>query len=167
MPEIVNQKVGFGKRLVLLCNGESVQGEPARQGHRELIQLREVREEGGRGEGVGKHEQEGVAGVVLIIIRSGVGAEGPHCKAAEILTLNLTPHRTFEVTSVSPAVLIPFATPCLSGATGATSTSRPSADAPGPAAAARGSDRAGTRAALAALRGSTRPATEGGEPEQW
>ena len=54
MPEIVNQKVK-------MSTGEC----PARQGHRELIQLREVREQGGRGEGVGKQEQEGVAGVVL------------------------------------------------------------------------------------------------------
>ena len=61
----MNQKVGFGKRLELLCSGENVKGEAARQGHRELIQLREVREQGGRGEGVGKQEQEGVAGVVL------------------------------------------------------------------------------------------------------
>ena len=45
--------------------------------------------------------------------------------AGEILTLKLTPHRTFGVASVSPAVLIPFATPCLSGARGTTSTGRP------------------------------------------
>ena len=32
----MNQKVGFGKRLVLLCNGGNVQGEPARQGYHEL-----------------------------------------------------------------------------------------------------------------------------------
>ena len=43
-------------------------GEPARQGHHELIQLREVREQGGRGEGVGIQEQQGVAGDGLIVI---------------------------------------------------------------------------------------------------
>ena len=57
-----------------------------------------------------------------------------HCKASEILTLNLTPNRTYGVASVSLAVLIPFATPCLSGVRGATSTSPPGADALGPAA---------------------------------
>ena len=64
----MSQKVGFGVRPVLLSNGENVQGEPARQGHHELGQLRKVREQGGRDESVGKQEQEGVAGVVLIII---------------------------------------------------------------------------------------------------
>ena len=68
MPRIASHKVRFGRRPVLLRHGENVEGEPARQGHHELIQLREVREQGGRGEGVGKQEQQGVAGVGLIVI---------------------------------------------------------------------------------------------------
>ena len=78
------------------------------QGHHELIQLREVREQGGRGVGIGKQEQQ-----VWPVLRSSSSA------------LNLTPHRTIGVASVSPAVLVPFATPCLRGARRATSTSQP------------------------------------------
>ena len=52
----------------ILRHGENVEGEPARQGHHELIQLREVREQGGRGEGVGTQEQQYMAGDGLIVI---------------------------------------------------------------------------------------------------
>ena len=41
-------------------------------------------------------------------------AQQSHIEASENLTLNLTPHRSFGVGSISPAVFIPFATPCLS-----------------------------------------------------
>ena len=64
---IMSQKFGFG-RLVLPSNGENVQGQAARQGHHALVQLRKVREQGRRDEGVGKQEQKGVAGVVVIVI---------------------------------------------------------------------------------------------------
>ena len=40
-------------------------------------------------------------------------------------SLNLTPHRAFGEASRSPAVLVTCATPCLSGARGATSTCQP------------------------------------------
>ena len=66
---IVSQKVRFGVRLVLLSNGKKVQGKPAPQGHHELIHVGKAREQGGRDEGVGKQEQEGVAGIMYIIVR--------------------------------------------------------------------------------------------------
>ena len=53
------------------------------------------------------------------------GSRSPTLQGRQKLDAILTSHRTFGVTSVSPAVLIPFATPCLSGARGAKSTRRP------------------------------------------
>ena len=87
-------------------------------------------------------------------------AAGPQCKAGEVLRLNLTPHQACGVTSVSPAVLIPFATPCLSGARGATSTCQPGGRRTG--INSRGARGHGP----AALPVSTRPAPEAEELEQ-
>ena len=84
--------IGFRVGPVLLRNGENVQGEPARQGHHELVHLNEVRKWSRRNEGVGKQEQQGVARVVLIVIGRGVGTAGPHGTGREGLRPVLTPH---------------------------------------------------------------------------
>ena len=89
MPGIVSPKVKCG---ILLRHGGNVEGGPARQGHHDLVQLREVRKQGGRDEGGGNQEQQGVASVVLIVIRQGVSGENS--------MLNLVPLRPFGVASV-------------------------------------------------------------------
>ena len=81
------------RRTVLLRHAETVEGEPARQSHHELVQPRELREQGGRGVSVGKQEQQRCgqccAHCHLMINRR----TKPHCKTSENLTLNLAPRK--------------------------------------------------------------------------
>ena len=89
MPRIVIQRVVVGKRVILLGDGEDVQGEPALQANHKLIDVGESRQHHKRNEGVGA--QERVAGVVFLVIGRGVVAAGPPGKASESLTLNFEP----------------------------------------------------------------------------
>ena len=57
------QRVVVGRRVILLGDGEDVQGEPAHQGKHELIHVGEPGKQHRRDEGVGTHKQESVAGV--------------------------------------------------------------------------------------------------------
>ena len=66
-----------GQRSVLLSDGEDAQGEPAPQGDHELVHVDEARQYHGRDEGVSAQEQEGVAGIVLVVGR-GVVTAGEH-----------------------------------------------------------------------------------------
>ena len=84
--------IGFRIGPILLRNGENVQGELARLGHHELIQLAEVRKKSRCKEGDGKQEQQRVARVVLIVVGRGVGTSSLHGAGREGLRLNLTPH---------------------------------------------------------------------------
>ena len=63
MTRSVRQRIRFGKRAVLLSDGEDVQGEPAAQGHHKLVHVGEGRQQHRREDGVSTQEQEGVAGV--------------------------------------------------------------------------------------------------------
>ena len=60
----------WSARVLRLSDSEDVQGEPAAQGK----------------------EQEGVAGVVVVIVGRGVIKAGPHSGADKSLMLNLAPH---------------------------------------------------------------------------
>ena len=77
----------IGERVVLLGDGEDVQGEPALQGNHELAHVGEPGEQHRRDEGVGAQEQESVAGGVFVVIGRGVVAAGPHGVAGERSTL--------------------------------------------------------------------------------
>ena len=72
-----------------------------------------------------KQKQRIVVGVVLVVIGRGVITAGEHGEPSEFLKLNFAPHRTLRVTSVAPAVLLPFASPFHSGARWAASTCWP------------------------------------------
>ena len=54
--------------MVLLDDGEHVQGKPAAQGDLELAQVREPGMQHRCDEGVRAQEQEGVAGVVVVVV---------------------------------------------------------------------------------------------------
>ena len=141
-------------RVVLLDYGENVQREKASEREGQLVERRQAGQQQWRHKGVTKRKQRIVVGVVLVVIGRGVTA-GEDGEPSEVLLLNFAPHRTLGVASVTPVVLVPFASPCLSGARGTTLTSRP-ADALGSAATTRGSDGAEALAAQAALRGERR-----------
>ena len=67
----------IGDGVVLLNDGEHVQGKPATQGDLELVQVREPGKQQRRDEGVRTQKQESVAGVVIVIVRRGVITAGP------------------------------------------------------------------------------------------
>ena len=86
-------------RVVLLENGECVQGEPAREREGQLVECRQARQQHWRHKGATEQEQRSVVGTVLVVI-----AAGEHGEPNEVLTLNYAPHRTFGVAPVTPAV---------------------------------------------------------------
>ena len=127
------------------------------------MERRQAGQQHWRPDGVAEQQQRIVVVIVLVVIRRGVITAGEHGVPSEVLKRNFAPHRTLGVTSRSPAVLVTFATPSLSGARGTTSASRPGGRRTGISSATRGSDGAEALVTLAALRG---PAAEAGEPDR-
>ena len=145
---------------------KKVQRERASEREGELVERRQPGQQNWRHDGVAERQQRIVVGVVLVVIRSGVITAGENGEPNEVLKLTFAPHRTLGVTSRSPAVLVTFATPSLSGARGATSASRPGGRRMGPEAAheARTERRRGPHRPLAeAQRGQRqRPGSQSG-----
>ena len=67
---------------MLLRNRETIQGESATKGHVQHLNFGEACEQGWRNANVRKQEKEIVVSVVLVVIRRGVIATGPHITAA-------------------------------------------------------------------------------------
>ena len=67
---------------VLLRNRENIQGESATKGYVQHLNFGEACEQGWRNANVRKQEKEIVVSVVLVVIRRGVIATGPHSTAA-------------------------------------------------------------------------------------
>ena len=103
-------------KVVLLDHGECVQGEPAREREGQLVSCRQAGQQHWRDKGVTDQEHGGTVSVVLVVVGRGVITIGEHGTPSDVLTPSFAPHRTFGVASVTPVVLVPFASPCLSGA---------------------------------------------------
>ena len=146
-----------GARPILLNNGENAQRKSARQEHHELIQLRKVREQGGRDEGVGKPEQEGgcwyCAHRKMGRRKAGRNPDTKYHATSSVWRRRVRLwclSRLRRLASVAQDKRPPLASRV--------------ADGLGSAAAARGTDGGLARAALAAIQGSTGPAAEAEEP---
>ena len=153
-----------GNGIVLLDDGEHVQGKPAAQGNLELVHVSEPSDQHWRDEGVRAQEQENVAGVVLVIVGRGVITAGPPREADESLKRSLAQRGPF----VSNARVC-VAVACRDCAAQPPEDLRPArwaADARGSAAAARGVGREGARTQLEAPADSFRAGAEARESER-
>ena len=138
-----------GHRVVLLSDGENVQGEPAAQYNLELVHVAEPGGQHRRDEGVRAQEQESVAGVVLVVVGRAVITAGPHSKGDEILKLNLPPLGALRVLRCAAASHVASAPPSVvSGVTGLVV------------------ERMGARAAQAALAGPPGTPADAREPDR-
>ena len=111
-PEVEQCVVVRGLRVVLLDYGEDVEGNLAGERQGKLIKRPQVGQEMRRHERVAEQKQRVIVRVVLVIVRRGVGAAGPHGTARGSLTLNPAPHRSFGVAPHAAAVLVPPALLC-------------------------------------------------------
>ena len=72
----------------------------------QLVRLRHARRQHRPDKGVSAQEQEGVAGVVVVMVGRSFLAARPHGAAAAILTLNLAPHDPFRMPACAPPSLV-------------------------------------------------------------
>ena len=91
-PRVADHRYLIGDGVVLLDDGEHVQSEPAAQDDLQLGQVFESSKQLWRDEGVRAQKQEGIAGIVIVVVRRGVIAATPRGGAANFLRLYLTPH---------------------------------------------------------------------------
>ena len=84
--------------------------------------VREPGKEHKRDEGVSGQEQEGVAGIVIVIVRRSIIAVSTHGGADENLKVDFSQHGPFRLLARAPPSLVATAPPSFSGAGRASST---------------------------------------------